>query len=90
MARPRIPHSPTDSAIAKLYEATSTPHRLPQISATFPQLLRQVSNPAHRQFLDRKFHEIEIMHNSPQDLARISNEIDAWSDREFPVQGKSK
>jgi len=50
--------------------------------------LRQVSNIQHRQFLQRKFHDIEMAQRSPQALAKIGNEIDTWCDREFPVQGK--
>ena len=88
MPRPRIPHGAIDSVIAKLHEATSTPHRILQISAELSRLFGQVSNLAHRRFLEGKLHEIEKFQNSPRDLARISNEIDSWSDREFPVQGK--
>ena len=85
---PGAAHGPTDSVLAKLNEAISVPHRIPQIAADLSQLLRQVANIQHRQFLQRKFHEIEMAQKSPQALTRIADEIDAWSDREFPVQGK--
>jgi hypothetical protein len=88
MARPRAPHGPTDSALAKLHEAISTPQRIPQVAAELSQLLRQIANIQHRQFLQKKLHEIEVSQKSPQALAKIANEIDAWSDAEFPVQGK--
>lgn len=89
MARYRVPHGPTDSVLVKLHEAISRPDRLPQIAAELAQLLPRVSNIAHRQFLGKKFHEIERVQKSPGDLTRIADEIDAWSDREFPVQGKA-
>ena len=85
---PRPVHGPTDSVLAKLYEAISVPQRIPQIVAELTQLLRQVANIQHRQFLQRKLHEIEMSQKSPLALMKIGNEIDAWSDREFPVQGK--
>ena len=85
---PRPVHGPTDSVLAKLHEAISVPQRIPQIAAELAQLLRQVANIQHRQFLQRKLQEIEMAQKSPQALAKIGNEIDAWCDREFPVQGK--
>ena len=85
---PRAVHGLTDSVLAKLHEAISVPHRIPQIAVELSQLLRQVSNFQHRQFLQRKFHDIEMAQKSPQALAKIGNEIDTWCDREFPVQGK--
>jgi hypothetical protein len=88
MPRPRIPHAAIDTVIAKLHEINSTPRRIQMVSAELPMLLPRVSNLAHRQFLEQKWHEMERMQNSPRDLARISDEIDSWSDREFPVQGK--
>jgi len=88
MARSRIPHGATDSALAKLHEAISRPDRLAQIAAELGQILRQVANFTHRQFLERKLHEIERMQKSPHDLARIATEIDTWADQQFPVQGK--
>lgn len=90
MPRPRIPHGPIDSALAKLHEAIATPHRIPQISVALTQLFHQISNAQHRQFLEGMFHDIELMRNSRQSLAKISDEIDAWNDREFPVRGKVK
>ncbi|HZD48924.1 MAG TPA: hypothetical protein VE178_09265 [Silvibacterium sp.] len=86
MARPRALHGPTDSVLAKLHEAISVPQRIPQITAELSQLLRQVANIQHRQFLQKKLHEIEFAQKSPQALAKIGNEIDAWSDAEFPVE----
>jgi hypothetical protein len=85
---PRAAHGPTDSVLAKLHEAIRVPHRIPQIAVDLSQLLRQVANIQHKQFLQRKFHEIEVEQKSPQALTRIADEIDAWNDREFPVQGK--
>jgi hypothetical protein len=52
--------------------------------------LRQVFNPAHRQFLENKLREIEDAENSPADLNRIREEINDWNDREFPVDRKAR
>ena len=88
MSRPIIPHGATDSVLGKLAEAIATPDRITRVSAETSMILRRVSNPAHREFLGGKLHEIEAFQKSPRDLTRISHEIDAWSDREFPVQRK--
>jgi len=90
MARSRIPHGPIDSALAKLHEAISAPRRIPHISVTLLQLFPQISNIQHREFLESTFDHIRLMRNSPQTLASISDEIDAWNDRQFPVRGQFK
>jgi hypothetical protein len=90
MPRPKILHGPIDSILGKLHEAIAAPHRIPQISVGLFQLFHQVSNIQHRQFLESKFDHIQLMRNSPDSLAKISNDIDAWNDREFPVHGSFK
>jgi hypothetical protein len=83
-------HGPTDSALANLHAAISAPHRIPQISVGFFQLLHQIPNLEHRRFFEDTFDDIQSNRGSPPSLAKISDKINAWNDREFPVFGRRR
>jgi hypothetical protein len=90
MARPRTPHSPTDSALVQLEVAIGArPEQVPLIRVGFFHLLARI-DPAHRRFLEDKFHEVEKAgHSSPEFREKIRKEISDWQDVQFPVKGKT-
>jgi hypothetical protein len=83
-------NEPVDHVLARLHEAIDTPLRVSQVKLDALFWLNQVRNREHERFLEEKLREIEMAGTQPQRLQTIQDEIDAWNDREFPVDRKGR
>ena len=74
--RPHAPHGPTDTILARLYEAIDVPRTISGMRAFVTPLLPRVEVHSHRVYLEAMMEEIERARYSDLELSRLGRELE--------------